>query len=353
MNDLQVRRAFVGMSGPLFYDYRNTALPTGEDTGSSPNPILDSPAALMLLYDEIWFLTRSLCPASMRELPFVHFVMEDDDTLQKLSGFSFDDQAHIELEQDIARYFNSRRFFSNYDANLLAVGASWWGTDEAAIDSHSHGLNLSKIGVSERYAAMATNPRGVFFDQAVLNHLGGEFELVTNSVLQEIIAPAPRNASVTRPSLVEDMSIVDALTLSDLPTRLLKNGPDVDFLGELRGDGCLPAFRDWVRQRSLRASPEEIRDIEREVKATIDMQTKKHFKKLSPGQFALSNYKTILTEGIGLFIPGFTKVMKAVKTYSEWQEVRSGRWSAFLFNAKQSSAERRVSGYGDNAPGSR
>jgi hypothetical protein len=36
----------------------------GDD--DSPNPILDSPFGLMLLYDELWFLTKDLCPTNLR-----------------------------------------------------------------------------------------------------------------------------------------------------------------------------------------------------------------------------------------------------------------------------------------------
>jgi hypothetical protein len=67
------RIAYVGLSTPVFYDYKYSARETNADTRSSPNPILDSPYGLLLLYDEIWFLTRSLCPDNMRDLPYVNF----------------------------------------------------------------------------------------------------------------------------------------------------------------------------------------------------------------------------------------------------------------------------------------
>ena len=42
----------------------------------SPNPIIESPLGLMIFYDEILFLCRSICPENMRNLPYVKFVDE-------------------------------------------------------------------------------------------------------------------------------------------------------------------------------------------------------------------------------------------------------------------------------------
>jgi hypothetical protein len=74
-----MRIAYVGLSGPLFYDYGHLATPGPADMQSSPNPILDSPYGLLLLFDELWFLTRSVCPENMRELDYVRFLDEAGD----------------------------------------------------------------------------------------------------------------------------------------------------------------------------------------------------------------------------------------------------------------------------------
>src|SRR5689334_3222402 len=70
------RIAFVGLSGPIFYDYNNQATRAASDLIDSPNPVLDSPFGLMLLFDEVWFLCRSLCPENLRGASFVKFVDE-------------------------------------------------------------------------------------------------------------------------------------------------------------------------------------------------------------------------------------------------------------------------------------
>jgi len=80
---MEKRIAYVGLSTPVFYDYKYPAPQSKADTRSSPNPILDSPYRLLLLYDEIWFLTRSLCPNNMRTLSYVKFLDEENEVPQQ------------------------------------------------------------------------------------------------------------------------------------------------------------------------------------------------------------------------------------------------------------------------------
>ena len=39
-------------------------------------PIIESPWGLMLLYDELWFLCKDVCPLNMRECSFVKYVVD-------------------------------------------------------------------------------------------------------------------------------------------------------------------------------------------------------------------------------------------------------------------------------------
>ncbi len=71
-----MRIAYIGLSTPISYDYLHYASKASSDTLSSPNPILESPFGLLLLYDEIWFLCRSLYPENMRGLPYIRFLDE-------------------------------------------------------------------------------------------------------------------------------------------------------------------------------------------------------------------------------------------------------------------------------------
>ena len=64
-------KLLIGASSPVGYYY---ALSNDYDR---PAPILESPFSYMLLYDELWFLTKAICPYNMVDLDFVHFVDEE------------------------------------------------------------------------------------------------------------------------------------------------------------------------------------------------------------------------------------------------------------------------------------
>lgn len=73
---MRKRTAYIGISYPLLYDYRHQADKSSNDLLDSPNPIIESPLGLMIFYDEILFLCKSVCPNNMRNLPYVKFVDE-------------------------------------------------------------------------------------------------------------------------------------------------------------------------------------------------------------------------------------------------------------------------------------
>jgi len=65
--------AYIGLSGPVCYDYKNSL------NRKYPNPILEAPLGLMILYDEVVFLDEAVCPKSMRKLEFVKFLSDTKD----------------------------------------------------------------------------------------------------------------------------------------------------------------------------------------------------------------------------------------------------------------------------------
>ena len=72
------RRACIGLSSPTayFYDHKH------EHLKKEPwewNPILESPQGLITLFDELWFLSRVLCPVNLRREPYVKFLDDDSD----------------------------------------------------------------------------------------------------------------------------------------------------------------------------------------------------------------------------------------------------------------------------------
>jgi hypothetical protein len=54
------RSVYIGLSSPIFYDYKNML------KWPYPNPVLEAPLGLMILYDEIIFIDKIVCPKGGR-----------------------------------------------------------------------------------------------------------------------------------------------------------------------------------------------------------------------------------------------------------------------------------------------
>ncbi|MFD3537219.1 hypothetical protein [Streptomyces sp. NPDC058661] len=77
-----MKRAFVGLSTPLTYDYHND-LGSTPGGGGIPNAVLENVTGLLLCYDEIWFVSREFCPADLQELPYIKFITDFPDLWER------------------------------------------------------------------------------------------------------------------------------------------------------------------------------------------------------------------------------------------------------------------------------
>src|ERR1700752_93001 len=146
------RIGYVGLSTPSFYDYRNPASHAPSDTISSPNPIVEGAFGALLLYDELWFLCRSLCPENMRALPYVKFLDEHNQIPEFDPNWlpgpdqMFDPRAVAAFQQSSAAYYEVKKRAKVY-----------W---EAAADNHPHGLMIGEL----RLNGNSWNIKNVVFD---------------------------------------------------------------------------------------------------------------------------------------------------------------------------------------------
>jgi len=163
------RIGYVGLSTPSFYDYHENATKAPSDGYSSPNPVIEGAFGAMLLYDELWFLCRSLCPENMRHLPYVKFLDEigqvpdvDPDWLPEPDQmFTHDALAHFQQSS------------SAYQAVKDYAHVYW----DAAADNHTHGLSVGNRTLNGNSSSV----KNVVFDMLVVERLPKVAELVTNS----------------------------------------------------------------------------------------------------------------------------------------------------------------------------
>ena len=141
-----MRRAYIGLSTPIAFDYQTTASKTKADLSSSPNPILESPFGLLLLFDELWFLTRSLCPQNMRKVPYVHF-LDEEGLLADLSDLTYN--RIWERTNDCEKKFGPLEDLRNQTwdrfSNLEQEMHIYWSS---SLDHHTHQLQIGAAQLS-------------------------------------------------------------------------------------------------------------------------------------------------------------------------------------------------------------
>jgi hypothetical protein len=311
-----MRIAYAGLSAPLLYDYGRPAEPAPADTGSSPNPILDSPFGAMLLYDEIWFLTRSLCPQNMRSVPYVRF-LDEEGMLPDLTRI---DVTELEaLMRDTpgseARSARASALFTDYEALLETMGIDWG----SGPDNHTHTLRVQGLETS----ANSVNPRSVLIDVAILHELGrGEVELLTNSYSQvwvEDLHPEVRAAPLTQ-----------VLVIDRIPNALTPEGPYDPSLEEVRGNPYLRDFRDWVAKTG-RTDPREAEEIKHEVERVLESTVNELIDdKFGRGRGFLSVGKTLTGATADLVVPGSGTVAQLIGDVRAARDARKNRWQGFL-----------------------
>lgn len=315
-----MRTGFAGLSTPIFYDYKQP-VGTPADVGTSPNPILDSPMGLFLLFDEIWFLSRSLCPQNMRTLPYVKF-LDESGALPPLQDIQVPDLSE-KISSDAqfsARYDRFQGSFSVYQENVKRVGVHW----EAATDNHSRSF---KIGSTTR-SGNSISLENLFFDFEVVKRLGHGVELITNTFSQRWLDDP--NSPVLKARLSE------VLVVDDIPNYLTPQGPYNPCVEEARENQYLKAFRKWISETQV-PSEAEIKNVKREVEEAIAKAQRELFLKYYDPK---TEYKAIGKTLVGFatdLVPGASQVMGALELAEEVKEAadkRRNRWQAFLVSMK-------------------
>jgi hypothetical protein len=321
-----MRAAFVGLSTPLFYDYRNPASRAPSDTSSSPNPILDSPFGLMLLYDEIWFLCRSLCPENLRDAPFVRYVdeerllpsMKDVGTPSHWEGL----QTNPDFRTRYGAYEKSRRaFFDTYRARVLRAGVDW----QAAADNHSHTLQIGDA----RFYANSADLKNLIIDMAIVNRLSRPgLELVTNSVSQGWLGDP--NSPFLRTKLAE------VLTIENIPNYLTSRGPYDPCIEEVRNNHYLRDFRKWISSQAVPQDEGELLEMKRNVETVIkEAQAEVFIRAFSKRRRFLSIGKTLVGTLVDFFVPGASSAESIAEDVAGYFSDRNRRWQAFVVSTRR------------------
>ncbi len=316
-----MKRAFVGFSTCIGYDYRNQAKRAKSDTRSSPNPVLYGATALMLLYDEIWFACESLCPQSMRKLPYVRFLQESALRVDQGGGIEQEARLLAEAIDEAEKLYSSEGYIDIRETlpRRFTMGA---------VDNHTHGLNALGLQLQANSATIQ-----LAIDLVILANL-------KLTGLEIVLNPRTSKAIWTPFGAIDTTS--DGINFSniELSERLINvnstydyaavKGPYHPVIDEMRADPLLKDFRRWVSGNTSRLDNQEIQNIEHEINQKItdltDAGIRKYVAKTSLVQAPVQMLKSA---ALSIMPPanGFAKAIEIVKANKKADTLR---WLAFV-----------------------
>ena len=310
------RIAYIGLSYPLLYDYKNKDRLTGNDLSDAPNPIIESPLGLMILYDELWFLCESLCPYNMRNLSYVKFV-------DKMFKDFYFEGGELFVKDNYDSKYSKRLDYDSILRRMNLVGIRY-------LDNHTHGLKLGNIKVSG-----SSKMENLLFDIYVFNALkervSDQIEFVSNShyTLSESY------------DFGKDIQMIEKIIIPSISNYLGFDGPYHECMEELRENKYLANFRKWITQNHNNIQKAEINEMSKDVNTAIEQAKNSALKKYLDDNdkynFFTSTAQTLLTTAVGIPSAGISIisaisniVIKGGKTCN----VKNDRWQGFVVDAQ-------------------
>ncbi len=205
------KRLLIGVSSPVGYFYVHAS------EKGRPAPILESPLSYCLLYDEIWFLSRKICPYNMERLDFVHFVDEE------LRPEGLPKDAIPRTEAGPVGAFPWEAWNSVIEAT---IGRRW------SYDNHSWPMQFGELGL----LPTPGHYENLLVDQFIAAQYG--MDLVENT------ANAIWSRELDERSLQMNMS--EQLLGAKITSLQTIDGPWHPAVRELRNDGLLKSYRQRI-----------------------------------------------------------------------------------------------------------
>jgi hypothetical protein len=222
------RKVLIGYSSPIgfYYDFENER--------GRPGPIIESPFSLLLLYDELWFMSRILCPYNMENLDYVHFV---DEELLK-DGLSADFAKGLDEPVEITNDFPWDTWNHTIKNEFLP---------EAKYDNHARSQKLGEL------ILMATpgSYQNFLVDHYVANKF--ELELLENSVNSQWMMNFEKSLLALQTS--------EKLLAPRIPSLQTMEGPYHPFVEDLRSDNLLKSYRTKLQDITKNAMFEELETL--------------------------------------------------------------------------------------------
>lgn len=341
------RIAFVGLSGPTGYDYRNPIddlldeqydeRQRRDGTLASidyPNPVLENVCGLALSYDEIYFLTRSLCPRDMQNLPYVRFVSEDTD-MARLATDSL-----VSLEENRKTYLSGWKSIFRLDAFTAVTKTMIGGRNrQFAIDNHSRAINVTNsLTVSGNSGDVANAIRDLWVASAIPD------AVVDVIFCSQILANIRHELEPEYAELYRDnanrLKVAQGLVELNVLNHLSINGSYNPRLEEFRARRDVQDFRAFLDAVSAGDMEDDVTTLVKQ----ISVEAYKLADESARRYYAPSTlYKSVSTTAISVFgnlvaAPAGTVAGGAAKLAfdaEEWGFKKNTRWAPFVVNLQR------------------
>jgi hypothetical protein len=302
--------AFIGLSGPLCYDYKHRL------NRQYPNPILEAPLGLMIFYDEIVFLHESVCPRSLRKLNFVKFLSDSKDikdyfeTIEQRPDFD-----------ELAKQIWQGSEFPFKQLGQIAKKIAPFST----FDNHSR--QLSKEFKITPSSARAIN---VVYDNIVAHD--EKLTLITNSLIDGTLTKRMNHAFKG--------NLVNNLISQNLPNYLTPRGPFVDTIYDIRDRPFLKEFRDKIYDTVFSAERESLDELTEELQVEFNNILYQFLiDRIKPHTFynSLASVAKAVVPEIGKSISGVgtgIAALDATRAILDLYEDKEYRWARFLADLK-------------------
>lgn len=322
-----MKRAFVGLSTPLTYDYRNSVGEVGSGF-SVPNAVLENVTGLLLCYDEIWFVSREFCPSDLQDLPYVKFLTDFPEMWQRaliardqFGHESFDAAANLIYDKRPGDYFET--------VNRIKQNLQF----DFGPDNHSRGITP---GFGQGNAADA---RLFIQDVGIAASLDMGLDVITNSTMARALNAleerGPKVETFEQWQIQAAEEVIAMRTVDFLGPR----GAYHESLENLRGHSRLGEFRQFLAEadrvdRDALALAREVNDLA----AKHSIEVMERFVK---GRGRLRTIGKASVGPIGnLLHPGIGSVLSGAISLGEWNQERKQRnkvaWALFVLQARNS-----------------
>ncbi|WP_114751946.1 hypothetical protein [Pleomorphovibrio marinus] len=294
------KRLLIGVSSPVGYLYEKV------EVHGKPAPVLESPLSYFLLYDEIWFLSKNLCPNNMEKLDFVHFV--DRELMSEGLPVDFSMGMNPNPFGDFS-WTNWREVIRN------TIGLRW------RCDNHTRSFNFGEL-------SLFPTP-GKYLNLLVDRYIATSFDmdLVENSanfIWSQEIDQAQLKLNVSEQLLTSSISSFQTI-----------DGPWHPEILNLRGDNLLKKYRKKIQNVTL----DDIQDVDKRV-GELSMEFEKVTSNIVSEHFDTSGmFKSTAMFLVGLipFVGNFIgggQVMKEI--YDKIRLRQEKGWIGFLGRAQGS-----------------